>query len=57
MIFYTSFVELNWCLLQDGETALIVAANKGDKDAVEMLLDHGANINAHTKVSKRLSRY
>ena len=37
--------------IQDGETALIIASNKGRTDIVTMLLDRGANINAQTKVS------
>ena len=32
--------------LLSGETALMAAAEKGSLDAVKLLLDHGANVNA-----------
>ena len=37
---------------QDGSTALIDAASKGHVDALEKLLQAGADVNAATKVSR-----
>ena len=36
---------------QDGWTALMIASEKGHKEVVKLLLDHGANINMQNKVS------
>ncbi len=38
--------------LQDGSTALIIAAERGHKHTVELLLDHGADMEAKTRASQ-----
>ena len=37
--------------LQDGNTPLIVASQEGHKDIVEVLLNHGAEVDLPDKVS------
>ena len=37
--------------LQDGNTPLILASQKGHKDIVEVLLNHGAEVDLPNKVS------
>ena len=37
--------------LQDGDTPLILAIHKGHKDIVEVLLNHGAEVEFPNKVS------
>ena len=38
--------------LQDGDTALIMAANKGHTDIVKILVEHGADIHIMNNVSE-----
>ena len=37
-------------VLQDGRTALMVAAQDGHREVVELLLQHGADVNAEDEV-------
>ena len=41
--------------LQDGATPLILASHNGHKDIVEVLLNHGAEVDLPNKVSVRIS--
>lgn len=36
------------CLQTSGDTALLIASSKGDVQTINLLLDHGANINEKT---------
>ena len=37
-------------VIQDGDTALYMAAQEGYKEVVELLLQHGADVNAKDEV-------
>ena len=39
------------CILQNGWTALILAANDNYRDVAQLLLDKGADVNAKNQVS------
>ena len=44
-----------FCFSQDGRTALMVAANEGHRDVVELLLVREAKIEAADQVIRRLT--
>ena len=52
------FIVMNYVLhhsLQDGVTPLIAASHEGHKDTVEVLLNHGAEVDLPDKVSVSVS--
>ena len=45
------YIRISLSLSQTGHTPLVIAAEKGHKEAVELLLSKGSKINHQTKVN------
>ena len=53
MFVYNRTVPYDTCCMQDGDTALILAASNGHSSMVTLLVEKGADITAKSKVSIR----
>ena len=51
IVIFIIIVLFLYIIYQDGATALIYASNKGQKEVVQLLLDHVAGIDIKSKVS------